>query len=65
MNNVEDFPFKDGDKVKGMTYTSIEYDRDSEEVEGTLETRPSPFGGPPQCWIDGKEIDPATIKGIE
>lgn len=56
---------KDGTKVRGFTYASIEYDRSPIEVTGTFLTTPSPFGDPPQCWIDGVQVDPSTVKLIK
>jgi hypothetical protein len=47
-----------------MTYESIEYDRPPEKVTGTLKTRPSPFGGK-QCWINGTQVNPATVRPVE
>ena len=56
---------KDGTKVRGFTYASIEYDRPPTEVTGTFLTTPSPFGDPPQCWIDGVQVDPSTVKLVK
>ena len=47
-----------------MTYPSLEYDRSAEEVSGTLRTRPSPFDGPPQCWVGGVQADPDTVRAM-
>jgi hypothetical protein len=52
----------DGTRVRAMTYESIEYDREAEEVEGVLYTIPSPFGPPPNCWVNGLGVDPATVR---
>lgn len=52
----------DGTRVVAMTYPSEEYDRPAEEVCGVLTTRPSPFGPPPQCWVGGVQVDPATVR---
>jgi hypothetical protein len=52
----------DGSHVEAMTYESIEYDREAEKVRGVLRTRSSPFDGPPQCWVDGVQVDPATVR---
>ena len=57
-------PPSDGRKVKAMTYTSLEYDREPEEITGKLTTQPSPFGGL-QCWIDGVQVNPESIRTIE
>lgn len=58
---MSDMP-DDGALVVAMTYPSIEYDRYAERVSGTLSTRPSPFGGPPQCYVDGEQVDPRTVR---
>lgn len=49
----------DGTRVKAMTYESIEYDREAEEVTGTLTTHPSPFGT--KCYVNGVIVDPDTV----
>jgi hypothetical protein len=53
-----------GAMVTAMTYPSLEYNRQAQEVDGVLSTRPSPFGGPPQCWVDGVQVDPASVRAI-
>ncbi len=53
-----------GMQVTGMTYESTEYNRGAYEISGILTTRPSPFDGPPQCWVDGVQVDPATIRAL-
>jgi hypothetical protein len=52
----------DGSPVEAMTYASLEYYRDPEKVTGVLSTRLSPFGYPPQCWVNGVQVDPATVR---
>lgn len=54
----------DGTRVTAMTYDSLEYDREAEEVSGVLTTRPSPFGGM-QCWVNNVQVDPATVRTSE
>ena len=54
----------DGTVVLAITYSSEEYKRDAEPVMGTLETRPSPFGGLPQCWVDGIQVSPESVRPI-
>lgn len=48
-----------------MTYASIDYDAEPEQVTGVLATRKSPFGGLPQCWVDGVPVDPDTVEIVE
>ena len=55
---------EDGVLVRAQTYDSIEYDREPEEVTGPLLTRPSPFGPPPQCWVNGVQVDPETVRPV-
>lgn len=54
----------DGTRVRAVTIPSIEYDREAEEVEGILYTIPSPFGPPPNCWVEGFGVDPATVRAV-
>lgn len=56
---------KDGTRVEGMTYESIEYDRPSERVVGILSTHPSPFRSTPQCWVGGIQVMPETVRPVE
>lgn len=55
----------DGATVTAMTYENIEYDREPEEVTGTLTTKPSPFGPPPKCYVDGRVVDPSTVRATQ
>lgn len=63
-NELENELENTGIKVTAMTYPSIEYDTEPEEVNGILFTKDSPFGGE-QCWVNGIQVDPATIKAID
>ncbi len=54
----------DGTRVRATAYGSIEYDREEQEVEGELFTVRSPWGPPPNCWVNGLGVDPATVRAI-
>ena len=60
IDSGSDLP-EDGTVVRAMRYESMEYDRAPYEVTGRLLTRPSPFGPPPQCWVDGVQVESKTI----
>jgi len=51
-----------GSQVEALTYPSLEYDREAESVTGLLVTKLSPFEGPPQCWVNGVQVDPETVR---
>ena len=53
---------KDGTMVKATTLPSIEHHIESEEVTGKLHTVTSPFGPPPNCYVDGVAVDPASVE---
>lgn len=55
----------DGTRVTAMTYASDEYDRPAERVTGELHTRPVPALGYTQCWVDGVQVDPDTVRPAE
>lgn len=48
-----------------MTYQSDEYEEESYAVTGILHTRPSPFSDVPQCFVDGVQVDPASVRPVE
>lgn len=54
----------DGTEVSATTIPSIEYDREAEEITGTLYTVPSPFGPPPNCYVDGIGVEPESVRPI-
>ena len=64
IDSGSDLP-EDGTVVRAMRYESMEYDRAPYEVTGRLLTRPSPFGPPPQCWVDGVQVDPSSIQAVQ
>ncbi len=47
-----------------MTYPSLEYEREEEEVKGILTTLPSPFGVP-QCWVNDVQVNPDSVRAEE
>lgn len=51
-----------GTKVTAMTYASLEYDREAEEVTGILVSEPGPFGI--QCEVDEVSVDPTTVRAV-
>lgn len=53
---------EDGTVVEAETYPSEEYDRPAERVSGPLVTRPVPAIGYTQCWVNGVQVDPATVR---
>lgn len=53
---------KDGDRVTAMTFESVEYDTPPERKAGTLKTREVPGLGYTQYWVDGVQVDPATVR---
>ncbi len=53
-----------GTRVEAVTLPSDEYDRGAEKLVGVLHTRPSPFGPPPNCYVNGIGVDPATVKQV-
>lgn len=53
---------ENGTQVTAKTFESVEYDTEPEEVTGVLQTKPSPFGGLPQCWVGGRQVDPRTVQ---
>ena len=53
---------EEGAQVSAITYASLEYNRTSREVSGKLTFHKSPFGGLPQCFVDGLQVDPTTVK---
>lgn len=53
---------EEGADVTAMTYASDEYDRPAREVRGKLERRKVESLNYIQCWIDGVQVDPASIK---
>lgn len=55
---------EDGSRVEAMTLPSMEYDREAERVTGILSTRQSPFGPPPNCYVDGMGVDPESVAPI-
>ena len=55
---------KDGDRVKGMTLPSIEYDRDSEPVIGILTIRYVEALDYTQYLIDEIPVIPESVKLI-
>ncbi len=56
---------QDGYRVKATTLPSLEYDREPEEIEGILYTVKSPFDEPPNCYVDGIGVDPASVRVME
>lgn len=57
----EDLP-PDGTEVEALSYPSEEYDRPAERVTGPLLTRPVESLGYTQCWVNGTQVDPATVR---
>jgi hypothetical protein len=55
----------DGARVTATTYASDEYDRPAVRVTGVLATRPVESLGYIQCWVDGVQVDPATVRPAE
>jgi hypothetical protein len=55
----------DGTRVEAMCMESIEYDRESYRVTGTLRTVLSPFGPPPNCWVGDLPVDPESVRPLE
>lgn len=54
-----------GTVVTASTYPSIEYDRDAQEVTGRLSKEPVEIWDAIKCWVDGVQVDPATVKEIK
>lgn len=57
----KDLP-KDGTRVIASTYPSIEYDREARKVSGKLYTRRVESLGYTQCWVNGVQVDPASVR---
>ena len=55
----------DGTRVEAICLESIEYDREAHRVSGKLRTVPSPFGPPPNCWVDDMPVDPHTVHAVD
>ena len=55
---------KNGTRVRATTISSVEHRRESEQVEGTLQTVPSPFGPPPNCYVDGLSVEPESVVAV-
>lgn len=53
---------EDGTEVTAMTYPSEEHEREASEVRGRLFKKRVPFGT--QCWIDGVQVQPETVKPV-
>ena len=52
----------DGSAVHAKTYPSLEYDLPARPVKGKLTTRFVPVFAYEQCWVDGVQVDPATVE---
>lgn len=51
-------------EVIAMTYPSLEYDREAEEVTGPLEKRPVGWMDRVQCFVGGVQVDPETVRAV-
>lgn len=55
---------EDGTRVRAKTYASDEYDRSAEEVVGELATRRVEWLNRTQCYVDGTQVDPDTVRAV-
>jgi len=53
-----------GQEVMAMTYADDDRDLPPRQVRGELVTRYVPTLGYRQCWVNGIEVDPSTIKDV-
>lgn len=58
---MSDLP-DNGSMVEAKTYPSLEYDRPARKVRGKLLKRPVPVFAYEQCWVDGVQVDPETVR---
>lgn len=58
-------PPPDGTAVTALTYESHEYDRAAERVSGPIRSRWVDALKYWQCWVNGVQVDPASVREVE
>lgn len=55
---------EDGTTVRAMTYANEDEEIPAREVKGELRTRRVEWLDRTQCYVDGVQVDPETVRAV-